>query len=241
MVLVGCNDLDAGKALEEVLKPVVWSRPQSAWLSLIDAELAKISVNAYVTMKISFANQLAAICERLPGANASSVLGAVGLDRRIGLFYLRPGGPFGGPCFPRDNKAFQRLATNVNADAPLARATDDVNNRIVDRIIAMLDDTGSIAVLGLSYKPHTHVTEASFGTKLVEQLLAAGREVDFHDPAVSDESAQALLKRSKQVIIATAHDEYKTLDYSRLNTVIDVWGIVSVGDNVQTIGLGPDE
>ena len=96
-------------------------------MALVNAELTKIAVNTYVTMKISYANALADICERLPGADVDSVTDALGLDSRIGGKYLRGALAYGGPCFPRDNKAFAVLARDIGADPALAEATDAIN------------------------------------------------------------------------------------------------------------------
>ena len=101
-------------------------------MSLVNAELTKIAVNTYVTMKISYANTLADICERLPGADVEVVTDALGLDTRIGRKYLRGAIAYGGPCFPRDNKAFAVLARDLGAE-PLARRGDRRGQRRPDR------------------------------------------------------------------------------------------------------------
>ena len=103
-------------------------------MSLVNAELTKIAVNTYVTMKISYANTLADLCERLPGADVESVTDALGLDTRIGGKYLRGAIAYGGPCFPRDNKAFAVLARELGTEAPLAEATDSINEEQAQRL-----------------------------------------------------------------------------------------------------------
>ena len=92
----------------------------------MNAELTKIAVNTYVTTKISYANMLAEMCERLPGGDVDVVTDAVGLDSRIGRKYLRGALGYGGPCFPRDNKAFAG-SRDIGADPALAEATDAIN------------------------------------------------------------------------------------------------------------------
>ena len=103
-------------------------------MSLVNAELTKIAVNTYVTMKISYANTLADLCERLPGADVERVTDALGLDTRIGGKYLRGAIAYGGPCFPRDNKAFAELARELGTEAPLAEATDSINEKQAQRL-----------------------------------------------------------------------------------------------------------
>ncbi len=82
-------------------------------MSLINAEITKLSLNCFVTLKISFANELAAICEQVPGAEADVITRALGADTRIGGKGLKGGMGFGGPCFPRDNLAFQAFARDA--------------------------------------------------------------------------------------------------------------------------------
>jgi len=176
MILLGESDPKAGDVLESVYSTVVGKAVPKARLSLVDAEITKIAVNTYVTTKISFTSMLASVCEKTPGADALKVAAAVGLDTRIGRKYFRPGAPFGGPCFPRDAIAFSAFAKNSGSLTDLADATTSVNRSRIDEISAAVARSASIGarvgVVGLSYKPGTHVTEESFGVQLVERLLA---------------------------------------------------------------------
>ena len=114
---------------------------------------------------------------------------AIGSDRRIGREYLKPGLGFGGPCFPRDNRLFQYVAKQRGTDAPLAEATDRVNQRVNERLLKTVlahARTGSpVSVLGLAYKPFSNVVEQAAGTWLCQQLVQLGREVWAHDYMVS--------------------------------------------------------
>ena len=147
-------------------------------MNYVNAELTKLSVNTFVTTKISYANMLAQVCERLPGADADVVTSAIGCDSRIGQKYLKGALGYGGPCFPRDNVAFSALARATGAPALLAEATDQLNRRQVPRLAeiirARLPKGGTVGVLGLSYKPHTEVTEESQGLELAKYLSSAG-------------------------------------------------------------------
>src|SRR5205823_11854328 len=98
-------------------------------MSLVEAELAKISLNCAITMKISFANQVGMVANKLK-ADAHAILDFVGRDTRIGAKALRSGMPYGGPCFPRDNRNFQHVASKVGLTAPLAAATDAINETV---------------------------------------------------------------------------------------------------------------
>lgn len=177
MILLGASDSRAGDLLESIYTTVVGKEVPKARLSLVDAEITKIAVNTYVTTKISFTSMLASVCEKTAGADALEVAAAVGLDTRIGRKYFRPGAPFGGPCFPRDAVAFSAFAKHSGGLSSLADATTSVNQSRVDEIsaaVARATPPGArVAVLGLSYKPGTHVAEESFGVHLVERLLDA--------------------------------------------------------------------
>lgn len=186
-LLVGESDARAGDALLALYAKVCPAAP-AARLRFVDAELAKLSVNAYVTTKITFANMLARICEALPGADAAAVTGALGLDSRIGPRYLTGAISYGGPCFPRDNVALAALARSVGAPADLPEATDRANRdgiaRLCDLVLRHAAPGDTVAVLGLAYKPGTDVVEESPGVGLCRLLAAAGRRVVAYDPAV---------------------------------------------------------
>jgi UDPglucose 6-dehydrogenase len=128
MILVGSDDDDAGRKVGKVLQSLCDEHVPVLHLSLIEASLAKIGVNTMVTTKISFANMIGELCEAL-GADAARVCSAIGHDRRIGHAYFKPGGAYGGPCFPRDNKALSALARSLGLTADIAEATDRINER----------------------------------------------------------------------------------------------------------------
>ena len=190
MVLIGESDGRAGDMLERLYAGVCENDPPFRRMSLVNAELTKIAVNTYVTMKISFANTLADLCERLPGADVDAVTDALGLDTRIGGKYLRGAIAFGGPCFPRDNKAFAELARELGTEAPLAEATDSVNEAQTQRLVRIVrshvEDGESVGILGLAYKPDTGVVEESPGVALAAGLAeAGGHEINVYDPAAT--------------------------------------------------------
>src|SRR5438067_11050070 len=111
-------------------------------MSTISVELTKITVSSYITMKISFTNQLRMIAEKFPKADINMILDAIGTDTRIGKKYLRAGLSFGGPCFPRDNRLLAFTARQNGLQAPLAEASDRVNEltkeNLLERVRKML-------------------------------------------------------------------------------------------------------
>jgi UDPglucose 6-dehydrogenase len=186
MILVGESDPRAGAVLAEIYKSVCENDPPVMHMNWVNAELTKISINTYVTTRISYVNMLSDIRERLPGADVDIVTRALGADSRIGKKYLKGALGYGGPCFPRDNVAFSRLARGLGARADLAEATDNLNRYQIDRLAAaasrLLDGGSKVGILGLSYKPETAVIEESQGLALAARLSGDRREVYVHDP-----------------------------------------------------------
>jgi UDPglucose 6-dehydrogenase len=225
-ILIGESDPRAGDLLEEIQRKVVGASTRITRMNYQNAEVAKIAVNSYVTMKISFANSLAEICERMKGLDVDTVTGAIGLDSRIGTAYLRGGLGFGGPCFPRDNLAFARLAEDLGAQALLARATQQVNDHQVKRVVSIVKSSGllppaRISVLGLTYKPDTPVTEASQSLQLAQMLVEEGFTVRAYDPSLTSikdaangkkftltNSIQECVEMSDLCILATPWEEF---------------------------------
>jgi len=196
LVLIGESDAKAGAMVEDIHRSMVENEPSIRRMSWINAELAKLAVNTFVTTKISYANMLAEICERLPGADIDVVADAIGSDRRIGRSYLSGGTGFGGPCFPRDNRALAKVATGFGMAADLPVATDRVNRHQLDRLFALVLEHATpqtiVGIMGLAYKPGTAVTEESHGVALAAGLLERGFSVVVHDPLASPGSIPAL-------------------------------------------------
>jgi UDPglucose 6-dehydrogenase len=198
MVLIGESDPQSGAVLEELYKKYNRNKPHIARMSIISAELTKISVNSYITMKISFTNQLRLIAEKLPKANIHAILDAIGSDSRIGGKYLRAGLSFGGPCFPRDNRLLAYAARQLGLEAPLAEASDKVNEltkeKLLETVNAATKPGDTVAVLGLAYKPDTWLVEESAGLYLAQHLKRDGRRVLIHDFAAKSANSPSLFE-----------------------------------------------
>ena len=194
-VLVGESDSASGDRIEDFYARYCQNRAPVRRMSIISAELCKISVNAYVTMKISFTNQIRLIAQGL-GADPEVILNALGQDTRIGKKYLRPGLSYGGPCFPRDNRLLAWTAKQAGVQAYLAEATDRVNEAaktdLFERVKKAASMPGPIAVLGMAYKPNTYITEESAGLHLAQQLKRGGYRVLVHDVHSTPENSPVL-------------------------------------------------
>ena len=121
--LIGASSWEAAQRCASIY---AWNKAPMKIMSLTEAELAKITLNCALTMKISLANQLHLVAEKL-GCDSRVIMDAVGTDPRIGKAYLRPGAPYEGPCLPRDNRMFRFVAESVGVDAALSKAADVIN------------------------------------------------------------------------------------------------------------------
>ncbi len=259
MVLIGESDPRAGDVLEGVYKLTVPEGTPVQRMNWVSAELTKIAVNTYVTTKISYANMIAEMCERLPGADADVVTRALGNDSRIGPKYLKGALGYGGPCFPRDNVALAALARNLGLRADVAEATDAVNRRQVARVVSLAQRLAlpgeTVAVLGLSYKPDTPVVEESQGLMIARALAEAGHAVLVSDPMALDRAAAVLgdaatpvrdaadaVARAAVVVVTTPDRHFAALPAGCFagKTVIDCWRILpaAVSEVAEIVHLG---
>jgi UDPglucose 6-dehydrogenase len=251
-ILIGESDPKSGAMLEEIYLQLSNGNPPVSHMNLVNAELAKISVNTFVTTKISYANMLGEICERIPGADVDVVTNAIGQDSRIGKKYLKGATGYGGPCFPRDNVAFAFIANSVGANPAIAEATDEINrnqaSRLANHLLPNLAPNSKVGILGLSYKPDTNVIEQSQGLALAKELLSHGFSVILYDPLALENvrqilgtqpdyagSAKECVQQADAVVITTSSKEFQTLvpaDFvsnkgsSELKLLLDCWRVL---------------
>ena len=249
MVLIGESDSRAGEVLETIYRTTCENEPSVRRMNFVNAELTKLSVNTYITTKISYANMLADICDHLPGADVDVVTGALAMDSRIGGKYLKGALGYGGPCFPRDNLALSQLARTIGARADVAEATDRVNGYQIDRLTtavrSFIAPNKRVAILGLSYKPDTAVIERSQGVALASRLADEGYEVAVYDPVAlpaalavlgdkvaATESADACVSMADMVVVTTPWPQFRELSALALArptgriAVLDCWRIL---------------
>lgn len=247
-VLIGEFDERAGSHLAECYSKILENNAPCVRMSIENAELTKIAVNAFITTKITFANMLADLSERIPGGDVDVVTQALGLDRRIGPHYLKGALGYGGPCFPRDNIALGFIAQALGSRAELAEITDQVNRtlplKIMERLRPQIRKGMTVAVLGLAYKPHSHVIEESQGVALAWALFKAGARVVAYDPLAGEmaraefrgqilvlDSLADCLAQAEMVLITTPDPVFQALEASDFNqksmvTVVDFWRIL---------------
>lgn len=268
MILIGESDSRSGAILESIHRKLVESSPQVHRMNFYNAELAKITLNSYCTLKITFANKIAELCEKMPGGDASAVANAVGDDRRVGRRYFRGGLGFGGPCFPRDNRALAQSASRFGVEMPLAEVTDKINKeqksrRIPNRVRALLGEgRNNVAVLGFTYKKDTPLVVESAVIPTIRALADGGVSVRIYDPAgmpgarrelgmtpgiTFSDSATACADGADLIFLGTDWDEFRALDEKFFlehlapgGTVFDACGLFpnAAWRNVRLVGIG---
>ena len=184
-VLIGEADEYAGELINKIYHQMVESNPIYNRMSRTEAELTKLSVNCFLTTKISYANMVGDIANRL-GCDADRVLGAVGTDSRIGNKYIKPGFGFGGPCFPRDNRALAKCGEEVGIDAIISKATDEMNKKhlqyqIEDFIKQNPNKEKVIKLDFVTYKKDSILIEESQQLKFALKLKELGYKIEILD------------------------------------------------------------
>ena len=254
-MLIGESDERSGEVLTEIYRRTCKNTPFVARMNFINAEITKLAVNTYITTKISYANMIARLCEKLPEADANVVTSALGLDTRIGPRYLKGAVSYGGPCFPRDNRALAALAARCGAFADLAEATDKFNRAQVRWLAELVKSHRTanepVGILGLTYKPDTDVVEEAFGLLLAQELSSGNVPVVVYDPAANvgraistckmargAASAQECIASSGVVVLATPWKEFRDVSAEQWvaggkpRVVIDCWRVLNHLDGV---------
>lgn len=251
-IVIGALDEHSAAMLAELYRPL--GAPM-LHMGLSEAEMVKYAANGLQATLISYANQIAALCEAVPGTDAARVMAAVHLDRMLdgpdgrrcgATAFLKGGIGFGGSCFPKDLQALTIYAHRLGVPVPLIAAISAVNAIRPAQVLNLLSSRlgglfeRRVAVLGLAFKPGTDDMRESPALALIERLRRHGAEVRAHDPLpevrakargmglpVTD-SAEAALAGAEGAIIATAWPEYRGLDWGGLAplTVLDGRGLL---------------
>jgi len=199
-IVIGSEDPKASFNLEAFYRRFHGDKMPPAILTTHEnAELIKYANNAFLAMKVSYANMIANLCQEIPAADIGEVMRGIGVDRRIGALFLRAGLGWGGSCFPKDLKALISFAKVFGVELPLCSATVRVNElqplRAISLAGRLLGDLKGkrIAILGLAFKPNTDDMRDAVSVKIVDGLLNKGANVVAYDPKAMD-SARAIFQ-----------------------------------------------
>jgi UDPglucose 6-dehydrogenase/GDP-mannose 6-dehydrogenase len=230
-IVIGQLDARSGAVLEEAYASFDCPKVIT---SLRNAEMIKYASNALLATLVSFSNEVAAVCEAVPGLDEAMVMTGVHLDRRLAAAtgvcsYLRAGIGFGGSCLPKDVEALRALARTRAVATPLLDAVLTVNQARPARVTALLDAAlgglqgRTVAVLGLAFKPGTDDLRDSPALALIETLKAGGATVRGYDPLIEradgvslSPDAVSALAGADAALLATAWPEFRHLDWHEL-------------------------
>ncbi len=248
-IVVGVDDDSAEQQLREIYQPILEGKfncpvhvprcspheqPPFLVTTINSAELIKHASNSFLALKISYANAIADLCDRL-GANVEEVTRAMGLDPRISPDFLRAGLGFGGFCFPKDIQAFIRLAERAGMDFALLKEAERINKQRIDRFVEKARNSlwvikdKRIGVLGLAFKPNTDDIRFAPGIELIRRFLAEGAVISAYDPAAMEKTRaifpQISYKRNPYetaqeadaLLVVTEWKEFCGLDWERIH------------------------
>ena len=233
-VVVGVESERAKEVMGEIYRPLFVRDFPIVYTDLESAELIKYAANAFLATKISFINEMAALCERV-GGDIKAVAKGMGLDGRIGNKFLHPGPGYGGSCFPKDTSALARIGQEAGSPMTITeaviRVNDDVKRRMIMKIRELCDESfngKTLAVFGVTFKPNTDDMRESPSLTIVPALIGGGAKVRVVDPQGRHEG-EALLpgvewlddpyhaaEGADAIIILTEWNAFRALDLKRL-------------------------
>ncbi len=206
-----------------------------------NAELIKYASNSFLATKISFINEIANLCERIPGTDVATVAQGIGLDHRIGKDFLRAGIGFGGSCFPKDTRALVSFAEEKGIQLKIVKSTMEVNKERIKHALEMIEEEvgdlkgKNICVLGLTFKDNTNDLRDSKSLELINELRAKGAKILAYDPVVKELDGVKMVNRMEEcegadcVVVASEWKEFEANPiYERAKKVIDLKKVVNL-------------
>lgn len=231
-VIIGAETEESAKIMNEIYSPFLRTGNPVITMDIKSAEMTKYAANAFLAVKISYANEIANICENI-GANAEMVRKGMCADKRIGSLFLFPGLGYGGSCFPKDVKALMSLSKEKGYTCEMLIACDNINLRqryiFINKIFKKLgrDLSGmTFALWGLAFKPNTNDMREAPAITIINELTKAGAKIQAFDPKAVDsaksifgdsikysESAYEALEGADALILATEWNEFRNPDF----------------------------
>lgn len=237
-VVIGCDSADAEAAMRELYDPFVKNGNPILFMDNTSAEMTKYAANAFLSVKISFINELALLADEL-GADINLVRKGFTSDSRINPAFFYPGVGFGGSCFPKDVKALVHTGRAAGIPMQIVQAADEVNDRqklvLFERMLNHFGDLKgkTIALWGLAFKPRTDDVREAPALYLIEKLVEAGATVRAYDPVANETakaacraefeavtSAMAAIEGADALAIVTEWNEFRTPDLEQVKSLL---------------------
>jgi UDPglucose 6-dehydrogenase len=232
-VVIGSRDEAAIAIMRDLYRPLYLIETPVVITSLEAAELTKYASNAFLATKISFINEVANLCDEI-GCDVHDVARAMGMDNRIGRYFLHPGPGYGGSCFPKDTTALLSVAEQYGSESIIVKAVVEVNSkqraRMVEKIEKLVGDLKDkqVAVLGLSFKPETDDMREAPSVEIIRALLEKGAKVRAYDPVATEQAKKVLpeieyvadefsaVEGADALVFMTEWNQFRALDMSRV-------------------------
>ena len=250
-IIIGEQEALGALCLQNLYKATTDDETPIIRTSYVNAELAKLLLNCFITSKIALANTCADICEQIPGADANQILSFMGLDSRIGSKVMKPGLGYGGTCFPRDDRALLALCKDIgmvnHVQQGIHVSNDKHDLRVLMRILRKAkvgNDNPVVAMLGLTYKTDVDLVDESNALSITRQLAGLGVTVRAYDPKgvpaakaafthanlTYCDSVEECVTGSDLAVLATPWPEFATIaktlkDNMRTPAVLDCWSM----------------
>jgi nucleotide sugar dehydrogenase len=269
-IIIGEYDRQSGETLLKLYTEFYGDRlPSTLRTNLASAEMIKYASNAFLATRISLINEIANICEKVPGVDVVKVAEGIGLDQRIGGRFLNAGAGFGGSCFPKDMRAIVEFAKRHHYNPRILRSVLDLNRDQAIHIVELAKTrlrtlkNKRVAVLGLSFKPGTDDLREAPSLRIIRRLLREKAHVVAYDPVAIinakrmlgkrisyADSARSCLKDADAALVVTEWDEFRKLaptefkELMRQPIVVDARRIYDPDSQrlhtaYMAIGLGP--
>jgi UDPglucose 6-dehydrogenase len=232
-VVIGTDNPRTAEIMKDLYAPFARTRDKLIVMDVRSAELTKYAANAMLASKISFMNEVAAICERV-GADVDLVRKGIGSDARIGYQFIFPGCGYGGSCFPKDVRALISTALDSGYAPRILRAVEDVNNEqkglLADKIRGYFQDKGGlegkvVAVWGLSFKPNTDDMREAPSREIIRRLVAEGARIQAFDPVAVKEARRVLETEVPPGSILFFEKAYDALSGADCLALITEWNL----------------
>ena len=230
-VVIGCHSEHAERVMSKIYAPFVRNGHPILFMSNTSAELTKYAANSFLSVKISFANELAALADEV-GADFDEVKAGFTSDRRINPSFFYPGSGYGGSCFPKDVQALIHTAEEYKTTMNIVKAADSVNDKqklfLAEKVLARYGDVKgkTFALWGLSFKPRTDDVREAPARYVIEKLTQAGAKIVAYDPIATEtakkdfnldfeitDSANAACENADALLIVTEWNEFRNPDF----------------------------